>query len=237
LTISFFLAVLFPIGSDNGLTIGHHLLTCLLILSLINYSQFVKGFTPAVESLYKYAGILSIIIFLGFTLSKVPFSCYFDEGSRLEKRYQITQSDLANTFTSQEKAQAIDTLLIHLKPYIHEGDYTLFFKNLPMLHYMTRTKPYLHCPWVFCYAADYLRMQFERSEREIPVMPVLVREKGCLPGSDWTIVSDKWDRTDFEDDYLNKSESIAVIQDFIKRHNYHIVWENNLFAIYLPGEK
>jgi hypothetical protein len=237
--ISACLAVLLPLGSDRGLvTVGLTAIPLLLTLGLIFASDNLSTLSnDKLRRFFKYTGILSIVIYIGYNFFyKTSQYCWFDEGSRFEKHYRITQSDLATTFTSKDKAEAIDTLLVHLKPYIHEGDYTFFFHSLPTIHYLTRTKPYLHNPWVFYISDHILEKKIKKAEERIPYLPVLVRQKSA-DFRDWLTPVEDWNRTDISVSTMHKSQSIALIQDFIKRHNYHIVWENELFVIYLPEKQ
>lgn len=237
LSLAFVLAYLLPFGSDFGIrNVGFCSILFLFPLCLSFMYDILRLISNhTIRSFYKYSFILTMLIFLGYNfIYTKEITTWMNSGSRLNERYLITQSDLATTFTTKEKAEAIDTLLVHLKPYVHEGDYAFYVSAYPTLHYLTKTKPYLFNPWP---ALSMNPVSISRAEREIEVLPVLVRGKG-VDGYKWTEASDIWDRADVEDvDGHHKPELVALIQDFIKRHSYYIVWENDLFAIYLPEDK
>ncbi len=102
------------------------------------------------------------------------------------------------------------------------------------LHYLTRTKPYLYNPWPWTYDADNMERQFLRAEKERDTLPVVIREKGVLPGSLWLEEAAGWNREDLPDTYSYKSKKIALINQFLKKHDYKLVWENHVFQIWLP---
>jgi hypothetical protein len=237
ISIALSIAILLPLGSDFGIgNSGHAAVSLLLPLCLAGLNH-IGNELKVFDNFAKYVRILIITIISTITLAiiyKTYSYCYFDNGSRLEKRYLINESPLATTFTTKEKAEEIDTLLLHLKPYIKEGDYTLFFQSLPTLHYLTKTKPYLHSSWVWAYDSDNMERQFKRSEEEINVLPIVVREKGILPGSDWLTESEGWNRTDLADTYSYKKKNIQLINDFLAKHSYQLVWEDSCFQIYKP---
>jgi hypothetical protein len=238
LCVSLALAVFLPLGCDYGISnVGHVSAALLIPACILVYRDGTQLIRHAdVRFFFKYTLISFSLIYVVYSFYRINESGgWFDPGSRMEKRYRITQSDLANVYTTRVKAEAMDTLLVHLKPYVKEGDYAFFFESLPTLHYLTRTKPYLYTAWPWCYSPESMQAKIEKAEKEIPGMPVVVREKSGL-GPDWEIPSDYWDDTTLEDSWDYKAGRIILIQDFIKQHDYKLVWENELFQIYLPGK-
>jgi hypothetical protein len=78
-----------------------------------------------------------------------------------------------------------------------------------------------------------MRRLIDRAEKEQNELPVLDREK--LGANIVYKPSEDWDDTTKEHNWLYSPEKIRLIQEFIKKHDYKIVWENELFQIYLPG--
>lgn len=64
-----------------------------------------------------------------------------------------------------------------------------------------------------------------RAEKERDTLPVVIREKGVLPGSLWLEEAAGWNREDLPDTYSYKSKKIALINQFLKKHDYKLVWE------------
>ena len=237
LAIAFCFSVFMPLGSDFGIgNMGYSSVWLLIPLICFLYRNIVISLTgKEISSFFKLAGILFVCGYFALQLWTVSNHCYSDKGCRFEKMYYIKNSDLATTLTTREKAAAIDTLLVHCRDYIKEGDYVLCFQSLPTMHYLTRTKPYLYNPWVWAYDVDNMKRQLERAEKEISTLPVVIREKGNLPGTDWLEVSPGWNRTDLPDTYIYKHGKIILINQFLDRHGYRLIWQNKLFQIWIPG--
>jgi hypothetical protein len=238
LCISLSLAVLLPLGCDIGIyNVGHVSAILLVPACILLYWEGLPLIRHAeVRAFFRHTLFGFVLVYWVFSLYGIKRGHWFDYGSRFEKRYRITQSDLANVYTTKVKAEAMDTLLVHLKPYVKEGNYAFFFQNMPALHYMTRTKPYLYTAWPWCYSPETMKTKIDQAEKEIKVLPVVVREKSGL-NPDWEIPQEHWDDTTLPDDWEYKAGRIVLIQDFIKRHHYKLVWENELFQIYLPGKR
>lgn len=236
LSIALCLSVFMPLGSDFGIgNMGSFAIWWLIPLCLILYLKIIGTLkSKKLYCFYKLAGVLSVSGYIMLQLFTILGQCYFDKGSRADKKYCIHSSSLATTLTTKQKAEAVDVLLIHSANYIKEGDYVLFFQNMATLHYLTRTKPYLYNPWPWTYDADNMERQFLRAEKERDTLPVVIREKGVLPGSLWLEEAAGWNREDLPDTYSYKSKKIALINQFLKKHDYKLVWENHVFQIWLP---
>jgi hypothetical protein len=237
LCISLALALFLPWGADYGIySVGRVSAILIVPFCLILHDKMTQTINNA-DVRFFFRSVIYCFFAIGvlYSFYRMNDGGWLDPGSRLEKRYLITQSDLANTYTTKEKAEAMDTLLVHLKPYIKADDYTFFFQSLPTLHYITRTKPYIYSAWPWCYSPETMQAKIEKAEKEIKVMPVVVREKSGL-GGNWEIPEEHWDDTTLPDNWQYKAGRIRLIQDFIKRHNYKLVWENELFQIYLPDD-
>lgn len=100
---------------------------------------------PKLRLALRSTAILFLILFFIRGGRQIMNQCYFDMGSRLEKTYRI-DNPLATTFTTEKNCQMLNPLLEELKKYVREDDYLLCFQNIPTLHYLTRTRPYLYNP-------------------------------------------------------------------------------------------
>ena len=158
-------------------------------------------------------------------------NAYFDEGTRLEKRYRI-HNDLANTFTKKSYVEATDAVLDALKTYVGPDDYLFCFQSSPMIHYMTRTRPYMYNPWPWSFDTASMELHMRRAEARIGTLPVLLREKTQM--IDFTQADLYWDSTEATDDFSHKNAKVRLIQDFIRRHGYRIVWQDRHYQILLP---
>lgn len=225
LTIMFFL----PLGSDGG--IGNMGSSCIIIAIPLGVHFALRQI-----SRLKIASLtVSLIFFLTLYIIsggyRIMSHCYFDEGWRWEKTYRI-DNPLANTFTTKKNKQEAEALLEVLPRYVKKGDYTLYFQSIPMLHFLTETKPYTGNPWVWSYDSSNLEKQLQRARKKHKELPVIVREKSCV--TLWQTPYKDWNNENAPTTYFHKNGRVKAINRFIKDNNYEVVWENHLFQILLP---
>lgn len=224
-----------PLGSDlgiencgdNSIRLALPLLTATIWRELSNY----KG-----HKMVRYGMCLLAVLLLGYQFKRgfvnLMYNCYYDQGPRWEKTCRIDHP-LATTFTTQENCAALDPLLHELKKYVKKDDYLLCFQTAPTIHYLTHTRPYLYNPWPWCYDPSNMELHFKRAEREIAVKPILVRDKMMI--FNWAEHYPDWDNEYAEESYLHRNKKVHLIKEFISRHHYHVVWENEVFQILVPS--
>ena len=57
---------------------------------------------------------------------------YFDGGPLFEKRYSIQNDRVKHIYTSRERAQILNDLLIGIKPYIKQGDHLFAYGSFQL---------------------------------------------------------------------------------------------------------
>lgn len=171
-------------------------------------------------------------VFIVMNGIQMSHNAYFDPGARTAKTYRIN-SRLATTLTSARYKESTDCILTELSKYVSAGDRLFCFQNRPMLHYLTHTRPYMHNPWPWSYDTAMMEQNLRDAERRTKAQgepwPVLVREK-CQT-IDFTEPDTAWNSTDATDDFAHKNAKVALIQEFISRNNYSVVWENDEYQI------
>lgn len=217
-----------PLGSDFGIcNMGIYSIWLAVPLAAgFLWDKFKTGIR------YRWVGLAALAL---------PFCCYSatsaystlscclqDYGGRWRMLYRV-QSPFATTFTTERNAAAMDSLLVALTDYVKEDDYLLCYQNTPMVHYLTRTRPYLYNPWLFTYDSGNFEKCIRRAEQEIPVLPVVVRDKGGYPT--WSDFNPDWNNDKAEDSYLHTNRKITLLNEFLARHNYKVIWENSVFQI------
>jgi hypothetical protein len=225
--------LLLPFGSDSGL--GNMGQWSVWLATFVSVCHVCRYANYRLQQKKDYSCVILLltcfVLYAGYGLSAVSKYAYFDGGSRLEKRYRAT-NDKFTVFTARQKALIIDELLSALTPFVKQGDYLLCFESLPMLHYLTETKPYMGNSWPWTYDPANFRRHLEEAEGSLP-LPVIVRQK-CQPIlGNWT-VPDTSDKS--TDSFLYKQARIDCMEQFIKKHGYTIVWENELFAVYTKNQ-
>lgn len=221
-----------PLCSDFGIgNMGRNSLWPAVFMSLALLSDLSK------KVLYNYSFKLlyiPLVVFIILGTKDIMSQCYFDAGWRWNKFYKI-DTKLATTLTKYENKQAIEPLLKVLPNYIKEDEYVLFFQHTPMLHFLTKTRPYLRNPWPWSLDPANMELQFEIAENTISYLPVVVRDKGSVPY--WQVYNRDWDNMHAVENYCHKNRRIELINEFLIKNDYEIVWDNELFQILKPREK
>ena len=234
IVIALIIANCLPLGSDFGIdNMGYASLYIAWPLAVGLLGLIINNTNaPYTRALQQFALIFMGAFFLR-QAAGISQYCYFDAGSRFNKRYAVN-SRLANTFTTKEKAAIMDELLLHLSPYVKKDDYLLCFQSLPMVNYITETRPYLNNSWVWTYDPSLMSAKFVQAKKNIKELPVIVREK-CQPLSGkWTTPLPSYNREDLPTTYEYKGSKIKLINNFISVNAYRVAWENDLFQILIP---
>jgi hypothetical protein len=232
------LIVLFcmPLGSDVGvLNMGYFSVWLATFTAVAHVYRFIRWEMRKHNSSYRLFFVVFYVMYCIYGLYVVSRNAYNDRGPRWEKLFRA-QNDKFTVFTSKEKAKAMDVLLSELGKYVHKGDYLLCYESLPMVHYLTETKPYIGNPWVWVYDANNFIRHLKKSEETIP-LPVVVRQK-CQPiGGYWTTPAPVIEPSDPVYKSFYSDERTNGFEKFLKDNLYLIAWENELFQIYLPPNK
>lgn len=185
----------------------------------------------------KALNTMVIVLFLSFFLAKaynISKEAYFDKGNRLDKTYTINSKLAKNIYTKKRRAEIINELLVNLKPLVKKDDYLLAYDNIPMIHFLTETKPYMYNSWVWIYDSTTFEKKLNLAQNEIPELPVLIQQKFNVIWS-FSEPIDGYLNTDLSTtDDLSKRDVIKknkILNTFIKNNNYQIVWSNNYFNI------
>lgn len=225
-------AYLQPLGSDLGIcNMGDNsdYLAVALAVSVLceSSSSMIKRKKYWIPCFF----IISLLSYCGKMTYSIANSCDFDDGPRWKKTYKIN-SPLATTYTTEEKANAVDSLLQALKPYVKKGDYLMVFDNPPGVNYFTETRPWIGNSWLLCYDAATLEKKISQSEKNKP-LPVIVTSKGTP--TDFMADFKDWDNEcTYEKVYYFVPQKVKLRHGFIKKHNYIVAWQDKHFIIYIP---
>ena len=226
LIIMFFL----PIGSDFGISnMGDSSIWLATFISTGHIYRFIH-YQILQKNNYSYLlfSICFLVLFLNTGLYRISKKAYFDSGSRFKKCYRAN-NDKFSVFTTKEKVEILNELLLELDKYIDSNDYLFAFESLPAIHYLTETKPYMCNAWPWTYSPEIFKFYLEKSISNNP-WPVVLRQK-CEPISgNWTIpISENLNK----DTYRYKINRVLHFENFLLEYNYKLVWENDLFSIYI----
>lgn len=161
---------------------------------------------------------------------------FYEDSPRWTMLYK-PDAPLATTLVSRENKEILDSSLVELRKYVKKDDYLFAYENLPMMNYLTETRPYVYNPWTWMLAPADLKRHIERAERERRYLPVIMISKGMM--SKYTQYDPRWNDAHAQcepGDFTHSNRRVALYHDFIRRHHYRKVWESGSFVIMLPPE-
>ncbi len=164
---------------------------------------------------------LILIFFLSLSLISAYQYTYRDSSDRFEMRYSVKHPYLKYVFTTEERAHVVQGLVDELPLYVEKDDYVLASGSIPMVYYLTGSRPYLDNSWPDLYTSDQFSNILNQSLKEKGVLPVIVRAKIDTRAFDWP-------------DKTKPIESQDVMERFIAAHNYTLAWNNEFFDIMTP---
>ena len=163
----------------------------------------------------------------------VTGGAYFDGGPLWEKQYSVDNDRVAHVYTTQERAEAINTMLAGIAPRVKPNATLMAYGSAPLVNYLTHTRPYLGCSWVEQLSAAMLEKKLaEAAQQELP--PVLQQKFNDI-GPAWSEPSDDYlthynDQSAYHDD-----QKLAVLHHFLKQHQYRVTYQDKYFVLYEPA--
>lgn len=231
--LSFLIMFLFPLGSDMGIyNVGGNCLFIAFPLSVGLTWEQLKRYNCQCGEYLRYAMIgMACILLYAMTCENMSNSRR-DNGSIKQKTSLVTNAKVYTAYTNPEKAAVIESLLTHVNPYIAEDTEMLAYPSIPMINYLTHTKPYLNGAWVGILNLETYKHYFQEAERTKP-LPIIVIAKA--PDTDWFYQNEKWlSITDCEDWHPSIKEKNEILISFISRHSYDITYDNEWFQVLIP---
>ena len=230
------LLVLQPLGSDGAVDlVGRFSMWLSLPLVVAFLEKQIRRLSVSrgiSNRLLRKTGWTVLILFVCLSLERHISHTYFDQGSRFKKTYSVDHPFLRGIYTTRQRAVLSQEILSALDKYISEDDYILIYDNSPILHYLTKTKPYAYNPWVYLYDKDLLQKALSRSEEEHPDLPVVVLQKFKGLWIDWP---DGYSDS-YMDDEVNKGKNL-LINEFLRKNAYEKAWTNGYYEIWIPQNK
>lgn len=137
---------------------------------------------------------------------------FLDYGPIGEKKAVINCEEAKYVLTTEEKAAAINTTLVGIKPYVSQGDRLICFPNAIMLNYLTHTLP-----------VNGVSFPDNESNSFFPIegTPCVLFNKFNPYGSNW------------KEDFFNIDTKYNFdIKSFLVKNHYKKVYENDYFILF-----
>jgi hypothetical protein len=175
---------------------------------------------------YRY---LSKLISLAVLLFSIYFACvttYRDASDRSSLRYKVAFPELDYVLTSKSRSIVVEELLVELKDIVKPNDSLLAVTDIPMLNYLTHTRPYLSNSWTGIMGQEQLTSELSNNNDISRSLPIVVRTKGSVHKPEWPNVQ-------IEHGYLGDGE--IFIKEFMLNNGFYLKWENQWFEIWSPN--
>lgn len=158
---------------------------------------------------------------------------FFDRHERLKMTSGIDNKYLRGILTTPERATALNELLRQIPNYIKPGDYLMAYQTVPMLNYITDTRPFMRNSYPWLYDAKTFRTELYKGVEETKTLPVIIRQKIKTIGA-----SSNWPDPSPEDlsEYEQKNaERDRYLEEFLASNQYRQAWSSEYFSIFVPG--
>jgi hypothetical protein len=224
LLIGLVVMLITPIGSASGLLksfYGMWLILPLSILCAYKVQDRVKH--PRMSSMMSLLnGLLVALLILSLFFHAT--NVYRDDQNRLGLNTEFSHRALWGIYSTPDRVKAVDDLLEQIHIYSNRGDVVLIINNLPLIYYLTETKPALGGPWLeMIPESDVVMKQRKLEEKGIyPKLFICAKvdtEDRRWPCAETLLRGDNALHEYMKDEYLNHL-------------HYSLVWENKAFAIY-----
>ena len=221
--VALMLMLIFPMGSDGVANNG----------SIILFLATPVAIAMCVEHTRMFRSGYFILAFALICVAKTAVEgVYFDGGALWHKTAQVDSPKARGILTTEKRAAILNDALCGIRGWVAEGDTLLVYGGMPMLNYLTSTRPAIHCCWPELLSSELLRQQLS----EMRTSPMVLRQKFVTMGSEFSAPTPRMLHT-----YGNAKSNfcidtkIAVLNHFLASRRYQIVWENAHFVLYRPG--
>jgi len=197
----------------------------LILLFSISRTKFSDKFKSVVKFANLRIFLIIILIILGITTNY--FNIYRDSSNRLELTHGFKTSNLKGIFTTEERAEAIDEVIKKVRNSTKPHDEILCTNNIPLLYYLTETKPSTREPWALNF---YTTQAFEEELTEIFTErspKVVVVAKGS------TRRDREWPKNIEEVGVHSRNvDKLMFVYTIISKYDYQLYWENEGFELF-----
>lgn len=223
------------VGSDGGFLTSGNCFAISLPLALGLTSKTTKKLFhyPELRTMVYalLAAFFIVYMFRGFK-AVVVHNVFYENSPRTTMWYK-PDAHLATTLISRSNKQVLDSALVEIRKYVKKDDQLLCLEHLPMINYLTETRPYLSNSWPWSYDPGNLEIHIKRAEKEIKGLPVIIIGKN--KAGFYSEYDPDWNNTNADaNNIVHNVKRILLYQSFIKRHHYRTAWENYHFIIMVP---
>lgn len=218
------LMLIFPMGSDGMFNNGSIILMLATPLAIGVCMEHTRMFRT---------GWFVVAFALVCVAKTATDGAYFDGGALWHKTAAIQSPKARGVRTTAERAAIINDALSGIRPWVHEGDTLLVYGSMPMLNYLTDTRPAFDCCWPEMLTSAMLTQRLDT----LSAPPKVLRQKFVSIGSHFTAPTDSMLHTyGAAQSVFCVDTKIEALNRFLATRHYQKVWESPHFILYLPTE-
>ena len=232
ITLSFLTMFVLPLGSDYGVhNLGAYSMYLAMPLAIGSLWKEMHLLAPEYKKGFRPVAIIGMLMILMLTSFYTLRGCYRDSGFRFRMTASVKESVVPTTLTKPERALKLDTVLMHIKPYVNSQTQLLAYPEIPMINYLSGTIPYLDNSWIGIIPYEIYRdkLKYAGSNKELPI---IVLAKTPLY---WYEATENWHSVlDCEDWHPSIEEKNILLDKFINDHWYRIEYDDGCFQVLIP---
>ncbi len=234
--IAFLLIEILPLGSDTHLrkyVRGMYFGLPIILVWLYNLSSLQLGLFSLGKNrvffLKKYISVT--LVLFSIIVSTFYFAAYGDNRAKFSMTATVDHPLLKYNLTTQTRADTLTELLNVLPKYTIHYNYMLTFGRIPLVQYLSSTKPYIDNPNPLYETPLTLEKKLLKAQKEKD-LPLVITAKTQTNAKSWPTEREKIPLTN-----KRYKQQNTIIKNFLKKHNYVKVWENDDFIIFTPRTK
>ncbi len=228
---SFLIMELIPLGSNAykyqivfGMYLAIPVITVYLYsLDKINFLYF----NISKESIQALRSIISLTIIV---FSLIVSIYYRGNGNEIRWKmiYSMDHPRLRGIFMTKEFARTINELTAAMNKYQKNFTYSLIYEEISTVAYLSDLQPYIYETYPLWMGVDELKRSLElaSSQKSLPLVVRAIRLTYCRG----------WPNCN-EPVNPGYKKTRSILESFLKKNHYQIVWKNDDFEILVPSQK
>ena len=214
------LTLVLNVGSDTRIMVASYGFPVMMPALFATFA-YARGRLSGLsgEALFKNAIPVVSALLVGFSAG-ATFTLVFRDSSL--PNYCVKGYQLDGVLTSKERAHVLCRDLPIISELIPPGSTLLAYGNIPIVHFIAHTRPYLGNSWADQYSYEYLDLLLRKAEMDKEPLPLVLVAKRDVFRPTWPSAE------------TPLREMPEVLTDFLKRNSYRVRWSSDAFTLYSP---
>jgi hypothetical protein len=222
----FLVMIITPAGSNTGLfksIYGMWLILPLLYLRLWTMRDSIP--CPWVRPVAHHL-LWGLLVLLAFSTYLVWTGIYRDNPDRLKLTTPFSHPSLRGTFSTKARVDSLDAVLGAIEEHSSPGDRVLIVNSVPILYYLTETRPILGNPWLFLESLENIREVHEGLAADGDWPGLFCCNK--LNSRDW-----RWPQEGDSISAADAEKLAYLLELYATNPDYALVFEDEAFSVFV----